>query len=63
MNNKHRSYIRRKALEIIELEQEINLGNNVQENQKKIQYIMSALPMNDIMLIDDYIIRSKLLTK
>ena len=63
MKNKHRTYIRKKALQIIELEQQIRLGKNVQSNQQKIQGIMSTLSMEDILFIDDYIRRSNLLTK
>lgn len=63
MKNKHRTYIRKKALQIVELEQQIRLGKNVQSNQQKIQGIMSTLSMEDILFIDDYIRRSNLLTK
>ena len=63
MKNKHRTYIRKKALQIVELEQQIRLGKNIQSNQQKIQGIMSTLSMEDILFIDDYIRRSNLLTK
>ena len=63
MKNKHRTFIRKKALQIVELEKEILVGKNVQENQQKIQYIMSTLSIEDIFLLDDYISRNKLLTR
>ena len=63
MKNKHRIFIRKKALQIVELEQEILLGKNVQENKQKIQYIMSTLSIEDMFLLDDYISRNKLLTR
>ena len=63
MKNKHRTHIRKKALQIVELEQQIRLGKDVQSNQQKIQGIMSTLSMEDILFIDDYIRRSNLLTK
>ena len=45
MKSKYRTFIRKKALEIIELEQ-------------KIQFIMSTLQPEDVFLIDEYIMRN-----
>ena len=58
MKSKYRTFIRKKALEIIELEQEIRLGKDVQKNQQKIQFIMSTLQPEDVFLIDEYIMRN-----
>ena len=56
--NKH---LRNIAKKIAKLEKEINLGNNVQGNRKKIENIMCSLDFGDIIFIDNYIIEKKLL--
>ena len=56
--NKH---LRNIAKKIAKLEKEINLGNNVQGNRKKIENIMCSLDFGDIIFIDNYIMEKKLL--
>ena len=56
--NKH---LRNIAKKIAKLEKEINLGNNVQGNKKKIENIMCSLDFGDIIFIDNYIMEKKLL--
>ena len=56
--NKH---LRNIAKKIAKLEKEINLGNNVQVNRKKIENIMCSLDFGDIIFIDNYIMEKKLL--
>ena len=56
--NKH---LRNIAKKIAKLEKEINLGNNVQVNRKKIENIMCSLDFGDIVFIDNYIMEKKLL--
>ena len=56
--NKH---LRNIAKKIAKLEKEINLGNNVQVNRKKIEDIMCSLDFGDIIFIDNYISKKKLI--
>ena len=56
--NKH---LRNIAKKIAKLEKEIRLGNNVQENRDKIENIMCSLDFGDIIFIDDYISKKKLI--
>lgn len=63
MKNKRNNHIKTSALRIAELEKEILLGNNVKENEDKIENILVALPIEDIIKIDSYISEKKLLTK
>ena len=56
--NKH---LRNIAKKIAKLEKEMRLGNNVQENKKKIENIMCSLNFGDIIFIDNYIMEKKLL--
>lgn len=56
--NKH---LRNIAKKIAKLEKEMRLGNNVQENKKKIENIMCSLDFGDIIFIDNYIMEKKLL--
>lgn len=63
MENKQNDYIKKLALEIVDLENKIQLGKNIQENQQKIENIMCTLSLEDMLLIDDYITEKKLLTK
>lgn len=58
--NKH---LRNIAKKIAKLEKEIHLGNNVQVNRKKIEDIMCSLDFGDIIFIDDYISKKKLIDK
>ena len=56
--NKHLKIIAKK---IAKLEKEIHLGNNVQVNRKKIEDIMCSLDFRDIIFIDNYISKKKLI--
>ena len=56
--NKH---LRNIAKKIAKLEKEIYLGNNVQVNRKKIEDIMCSLDFGDIIFIDNYISKKKLI--
>ena len=57
------SALKEVANKIYSLELECQEGKNVQENQQKIENIMSSLSFEDVLLLDDYIQRKKLLTK
>lgn len=63
MKDKRNKYIKLVAQKIVEAEKELLLGNNVQENQQKIEELMSSLSFEDVLLLDDYIQKKKLLTK
>lgn len=63
MKNKSDKSIKVLAEKIVKLEKEIRLGKNVQENQQEIENIMASLPLESIVLIDDFIFTNKLLTK
>lgn len=63
MKNERNKYIKLVAQKIVKAEKELFLGKNVQENQQKIEKIMSSLSFEDVLLLDDYIQRKKLLTK
>lgn len=63
MKNERNKYIKLVAQKIAKAEKELLLGKNVQENQQKIEKIMSSLSFEDVLLLDDYIQRKKLLTK
>ena len=56
--NKH---LRNIAKKIANLEKEIRVGNNVQMNRDKIENIMCSLDFGDIIFIDDYISKKKLI--
>ena len=56
--NKHLKIIAKK---ISKLENEIRLGNNVQANRDKIENIMCSLDFGDIIFIDNYISKKKLI--
>ena len=58
--NKH---LRNIAKKISKLENEILLGKNVQENRDTIENIMCSLDFGDIIFIDDYISKKKLIDK
>ena len=51
------------AQHIINLEEQMRLGKDVKSAQNKIQEIMSALSTEEMLMIDDYIIGSRKLTK
>jgi hypothetical protein len=50
------------AFKIVKMEQELSKGKNVQENMKEIQEISKTLSLEDMLMIDDYITKNKLLT-
>jgi hypothetical protein len=50
------------ANQIVELEKECQLGKNVKENMAKIENIMCTLSILDMLEIDEYITKKKLLT-
>ena len=50
------------ANQIVKLEKECQLGKNVKENMAKIENIMCTLSILDILEIDEYIMKKKLLT-
>lgn len=59
MKNKE---IKNLAFKIVKMEQELSKGKNVQENMKEIQEISKTLSLEDMLMIDDYITKNKLLT-
>lgn len=59
MKNKE---IKNLARKIVKMEQELSKGKNVQENMKEIQEISKTLSLEDMLMIDDYITKNKLLT-
>lgn len=63
MKNERNKRIKRIAQKIVNLEKELQLGKNVKENQQKIEDIMSSLSVEDMLQIDEYITKKKLLTK
>ena len=63
MKDKQNKHLKITAQKIVKAEKELLLGKNVQENQQKIENIMSSLSFEDVLLLDDYIQRKKLLTK
>ncbi len=63
MKNKQNKYIKLIAQKIVKAEKKILLGENIPENQQIIEKTISSLSLEDILLLDDYIQRKKLLTK
>ena len=63
MKDKRNKRIKILANKIVQIEEQIALGNNVQENQNKIQNIIDSLTLEEILQVDEYITRKKLLTK
>ena len=63
MKNKIDKRIKILAQKIANLESQIQLGKDVQENQKKIENIVLSLSFEDMILIDDYIITNYILTR
>lgn len=63
MKNKMNKHLKNLAQQIVEAEKELQLGNNVKENEDKIESIMCSLPIEDIIKLDMYISEKKLLTK
>jgi TATA-box binding protein (TBP) (component of TFIID and TFIIIB) len=63
MKNKQDKRIKNIANKIANLEKEMLLGKNIQENQQKIENIVSTLSFEDMLEIDEYILKKKLLTR
>jgi TATA-box binding protein (TBP) (component of TFIID and TFIIIB) len=63
MKNKQDKRIKNIANKIANLEKEMLLGKSVQENQQKIENIVSTLSLEDMLEIDEYILKKKLLTR
>lgn len=63
MKDERNKRIKRIAQKIVNLEEGLQLGKNVKENQQKIEDIMSSLSVEDMLQIDEYITKKKLLTK
>ena len=63
MKDKRNKRIKILANKIAQIEEQIALGSNVQENQNKIQNITDSLTLEEILQVDEYITRKKLLTK
>lgn len=47
--------IKKIAKQILELENEMQLGKSVQENMQKIEEIVSSLSLGEMILLDEYI--------
>ena len=60
-NKNRKEYIARKAKKIAEIEKQMRLGKDVQIAQKEIQDIMCTLSIEDMLEIDEYIIKNNLL--
>lgn len=60
-NKNRKEYIARKAKKIAEIEKQMRLGKDVQTAQKEIQDIMCTLSIEDMLEIDEYIIKNNLL--
>lgn len=63
MKEKRKKHIKILADKIVRMEKELLLGNNIQENQAKIESIMGSLALDEMLELDEYIMRKKLLTK
>ena len=50
------------AEKIVELEKEMQLDKNVQKNEKKIENILLSLSFEEVLELDEYILKEKLLT-
>ena len=61
MKDKQNQRIKILAQKIVKAEINMRLGKDVQENQQKIEDIASTLSFEDMMAIEDYIYRKKLL--
>lgn len=61
MKDKQNKKIRILAKKITDLENEMRLGKNIKENESKIYNIMSSLSLEDMLLLDEYIRRKKLI--
>lgn len=59
MKDKKNKRIKILSQKIVNLENKIQLGNNVKENEDKINNIMSTLSLEDLLEIDEYITKKK----
>lgn len=62
MKDERNKRIKILAQKIVKAEQEMRLGKDVQENKQKIENIVSSLSFEDMIAVDDYIYRKKMLT-
>ena len=62
MKDKRNNRIKFLSEKIVALEKEMRLGKNVQENQDKIENIMSTLSIEEMLQVDDYITKKRMLT-
>lgn len=53
----------RLAQQIAEIENNIQMDKNVQENEQKIQNIVSSLSLEEMIAIDNYIFKKRYLNK
>ena len=51
------------AEQIYNLEQECQCKNNIQENMNKIEQLTQTLSLEEMLIIDTYIMKKKILTK
>lgn len=51
------------AKQIYNLEQECQLGKNIQKNTNKIEQLIQSLSIEEMFIIDEYIINKNFLTK
>lgn len=63
MKDKRNKHLKILAQKIVKAEREILEGKSVQENKDKIQNIMGSLSLTEVLELDEYIHRKKLLTK
>ena len=61
MKDERNKQIKILAQKIAKAETEIRLGRDVQENQQKIENIVSSLSFEDMIAVDNYIYRKKML--
>ena len=62
MKDEQNKRIKILAQKIVKAETEMRLGKDVQENQRKIENIVSSLSFEDMIAVDDYIYRKNMLT-
>lgn len=63
MKDKRNKRVQSIARSIVDLEKNILLGKDIQESKKKIENIVTPLSFEDMLLVDNYIMSKKLLTK
>lgn len=51
------------AKQIYELEKECQSGNDIQINMRKIEYLITSLSIEEMLIIDTYITNKNFLTK